>query len=252
MSDDVTVADDGATRIITMQRPEKKNAITRDMYRAMADAVESAQDAPDVRCLIISGSAGAFTAGNDRAEFRGGGAGLDTPAASEALAFLRSLARNTKPLVAAVDGMAVGIGTTLLFHCDYVVAGETATFSAPFVRLGIVPEGASTLLIPRSIGHQRAFALLVLGRPVSADDARAAGFVNVVVPAGSAEAEARAVAAAIAALPPEAVAISRQLLKPPIDEVIGRIDHEGELFAQRLQSAEAIAAFEAFFARKPS
>jgi enoyl-CoA hydratase/carnithine racemase len=250
MSENVTVVDDGATRVITMQRPEKKNALTPGMYRAITDAVDSAQDAADVRCLIISGGTSVFTAGNDLADFRGGGSHSDTPAASEALELLRSLARNTKPLVAAVDGMAVGIGVTLLFHCDYVVASEAATFSAPFIRLGIVPEGASTLLVPRAIGHQRAFALLVMGRPVSADDARIAGFVNAVVPAGAAETEARAVAQAITALPPEAVAITRQLLKPPLDEVIGRIDYEGELFALRLKSAEAVAAFEAFFARK--
>jgi enoyl-CoA hydratase/carnithine racemase len=250
MSEHVAVIDDGAIRVITMQRLDKKNAITPDMYRAMTDAVDSASDAPDVRCLLISGGTGVFTAGNDLADFRGGGISSDAPAAGAALEFLRSLARSSKPVVAAVDGMAVGIGTTLLFHCDYVVASEAATFTAPFIRLGIVPEGASTLLVPRAIGHQRAFALLVMGRTLSAEDARLAGFVNVVVPPGSAETEARAVAGAISALPPEAVAISRALLKPPIDEVIDRIDYEGQLFAERLQSAEAIAAFEAFFARK--
>jgi enoyl-CoA hydratase/carnithine racemase len=138
----------------------------------------------------------------------------------------------------------------MLFHCDYVLASKTATFSTPFIHLGLVPEGASSLLIPRTIGHQRAFSMLVMGRKFSADEAREAGFVNVVVAPGHTEAEARKVAREICALPAEAVAISRKLLKLPPEDMTRRIDQEGHLFGERMRSTEAVAAFKAFFARK--
>ena len=169
------------------------------------------------------------------------------PRASNATKFLYSLAHNVKPIIAAVDGVAIGIGTTMLFHCDYVLASTTATFSTPFIHLGLVPEGASSLLMPRTMGHQRAFATLVMGRTVSADDARDAGFVNAVVAPGHTEAEARKVAREICALPAEAVAISRKLLRPPPEDLTRRIDQEGHLFGERMRSKEAVAAFKAFF-----
>jgi enoyl-CoA hydratase/carnithine racemase len=251
MTGHVIVTDDDAIRAITLQRPEKKNAITRDMYRAMSDAIDSAQDNASVRCLVITGGSGAFTAGNDLDDFlNNGAAGDGALGASEAVRFLYSLVNNTKPLIAAVDGIAIGIGTTMLFHCDYVVAGKTATFSTPFVHLGLVPEGASSLLTPRAVGHQRAFAMLVMGRTLSADEAREAGFVNVVVAPGHTETEAEKAAREICALPAEAVALSRKLLKPPPEELTRRIDEESHLFSQRLGSKEAIAAFQAFFARR--
>jgi enoyl-CoA hydratase/carnithine racemase len=149
-----------------------------------------------------------------------------------------------------VDGVAIGIGTTMLFHCDYVLASTTATFSTPFIHLGLVPEGASSLLMPRTMGHQRAFAALVMGRTVSAEEARVAGFVNVVVAPGHTEAEAHKVAREICALPAEAVAISRKLLKLPPEDLTRRIDQESHLFGERMRSKEAIAAFKKFFARK--
>ena len=155
-----------------------------------------------------------------------------------------------KPIIAAVDGIAIGIGTTMLFHCDYVLASKTATFSTPFIHLGLVPEGASSLLMPRTMGHQRAFATLVMGRTVSAEDACEAGFVNTVVAPGHTEAEARKVAREICALPAEAVAISRKLLKLPPEDMTRRIDQESHLFGERMRSKEAVAAFKAFFARK--
>jgi enoyl-CoA hydratase/carnithine racemase len=239
MTGHLIVSDEDATRVITLRRPEKKNAITQDMYRAMSEAIDTAQDNPDIRCLVISGGAGAFTAGNDLDDFlRDGTSNTGAPRASNAGKFLYSLAHNAKPIVAAVEGVAIGIGTTMLFHCDHVLAGATATFSTPFIHLGLVPEGASSLLVPRAIGHHRAFALLVMGRIFSAEDARAAGFVNAVTPAGEAEAEA--------------VAISRKLLKPPPEDMTRRIDQEGHLFGERLRSGEAVAAFKAFFSRKKS
>ena len=251
MTAHLTVTDEDATRVITLRRPEKKNAITQAMYRAMSEAIDSAQDDPEIRCMIIAGSSGVFTAGNDLEDFlQDGTSGADTPRTSNATKFLYALAHNSKPIVAAVDGIAIGIGTTLLFHCDYVVASTTATFSTPFIHLGLVPEGASSLLMPRAMGHHRAFATLVMGRTLSAEDAQAAGFVNAVVSPGQAEAEARKAARDIGALPAEAVAISRKLLKPSPEELTRRIDQESHLFGERLRSDEAVAAFKAFFARR--
>ena len=176
MTAHLIVTDDDATRVITMRRPEKKNALTQDMYRAMSDAIDTAQNNPAIRCIVITGGSGVFTAGNDLDDFlKDGTSDGDKPRASNAAKFLYSLAHNTKPLVAAVDGIAIGIGTTMLFHCDQVLVSTTATFSTPFIHLGLVPEGASSLLAPRTMGHQRAFAMLVMGRTLSADEARDAG-----------------------------------------------------------------------------
>jgi enoyl-CoA hydratase/carnithine racemase len=251
MTEQLIVTDEGATRTIRLRRPEKKNAITQDMYRAMSHAIDTAQNNPAIRCMVITGGSGVFTAGNDLEEFlRQGTSNADIPRASNAVKFLYSLAHNAKPVIAAVDGVAIGIGTTMLFHCDYVLASTTATFSTPFIHLGLVPEGASSLLIPRIMGHQRAFAMLVMGRTVSAEDARIAGFVNAVVAPGHTEAEARKVAREICALPAEAVAISRRLLKLPPEDMTRRIDQESHLFGERMRSKEAVSAFEAFFARK--
>ena len=251
MPDHLIVTDEDATRVITLRRPEKKNAITQDMYRAMSEAIDSAQNNPSIRCLIITGGSGVFTAGNDLEDFlKDGTTSSDTPRSSNTIRFLHSLAHNAKPLVAAVDGIAIGIGTTMLFHCDYVLASTTATFSTPFIHLGLVPEGASSLFMPRTMGHQRAFATLVMGRTVSAEDARLAGFVNVVVAPGHTEAEARKVAREICALPAEAVAISRKLLRPSPEDLTRRIDQESHLFGERMRSTEAVAVFKAFFSRK--
>src|SRR3981189_946335 len=244
------VTDEDATRVITLRRPEKKNAITQDMYRAMSDAIDTAQNNPAIRCMIITGGSGVFTAGNDLEDFlKDGTSTSDLPRASNATKFLYSLAHNVKPIIAAVDGVAIGIGTTMLFHCDYVLASKTATFSTPFSNFGLVPEGASSLLMPRSMGQQRAFAMLVMGRIMTADEARVAGFVNAVGAPGHAEVEARKVAREICALPAEAVAISRRLLKLPPEDVTRRIDQENHLFTERMRSTEAISAFQAFVAR---
>jgi enoyl-CoA hydratase/carnithine racemase len=251
MTGHLIVTDEDATRVIRLSRAEKKNAITQDMYRGMSDAIDTAQTNPAIRCIVITGGPGSFTAGNDLEDFLSDGtSNTDAPRASNAAKFLHSLAHNAKPIVAAVDGIAIGIGTTMLFHCDYVIASTAATFSTPFIHLGLVPEGASSLLAPRAMGHQRAFAMLVMGRSLGAEEARAAGFVNIVVAPGHAEAEAYKVAREISALPAEAVALSRRLLKPPPEELTRRIDQEGHLFGERMRSREAVAAFKAFFARK--
>ncbi len=248
MSDQVVVTDDGAVRTIQINRPEKKNALTSAMYDVMAEAIETANGASPIRCVLIKGVPGAFSAGNDLQDFlkaaMGGGLG------GAVLRFLHALARAERPLVAAVQGVAVGIGTTLCLHCDYVVAAPDARFSTPFVGLGLVPEAASSLIAPRLMGQRRAFALLVMGQPLDGAEAKAAGLANAVVPADQVDAEGLKAAQTIAALPPEGVAISRRMMRGSPDEIIARIDQEAAAFKDRLQSPEARAAFEAFFARK--
>lgn len=251
MTEHIVVKDADATRTIAMHRPDKKNALTQAMYLAMSAAIDSAQTDSAIRCLAITGAPGVFTAGNDLEDFLKAGTANDgTKRPSAALTFLHSLAHNTKPLVAAVDGFAVGIGTTLIFHCDYVIASTNAKFSTPFIHLGLVPEGASSLLVPRALGHHRAFSMLVMGRTVSGADAKDAGFVNDVVAPDQLDAQTKKVTQEICALPAEAVAISRKLLKPSPQELITRIEQESALFGERMRSAEAIGAFQSFLARK--
>lgn len=248
MPDHVIVTDEESTRIIRLRRPEKKNALTQGMYDAMRHAIDTAQTDPAIRCLMVTGGSGVFTAGNDLEDFQKASAGQ--PRSNSAVKFMYSLVQNTKPLIAAVDGIAIGIGTTMMFHCDYVIASTTASFSTPFTHLGLVPEGASSLLAPMTMGYQRAFAMLLMGRPVSAEQAAEAGFVNAVVAPGHVDVEALKVARDICALPAEALATSRKLLRPPPDQLLRRIDQESHLFGERLASPEAVAAFAAFFARK--
>ncbi len=249
MAEHIIVTDEGSARIIRLRRPEKKNALTREMFGAMSRAIDTAQNNPTIRCLIITGGSGVFTAGNDLEDFVEASQGK-IERLDESLKFLHSIVQNSKPIIAAVDGMAIGMGTILLFHCDYVLASTTATFSTPLIRFGLPPEGASSLLMPLGMGHHRAFAMLAMGRTLDAYEAQTAGFVNVVVAAGHVETEAKKAAREICALSPEAVAITRKLLKLPPDEMVRRIEHEGHMFGERMRTDEAIAAFDAFFARK--
>lgn len=251
MTEHIIVEDEGFARTITMRRPEKKNALTQDMYVAMSDAIDSAQSDPAIRCLVLTGGSGVFTAGNDISDFlQAATAGHDVARPRDAEIFLRSLVNNTKPVVAAVDGVAIGVGTTMVFHCDYVIASTTTTFSSPFIQYGLAPEGASSLLLPWMVGHQRAFSMLVMGRSINAQDACEAGFVNAVVPPGEAVLEARKVAREISDLPAEAVAMSRKLLRLPTGDLARQIEREDRFFSERMRSPEAITAFRNFFARK--
>lgn len=249
MNTHIHVTDDACIRIIRIDRPDKKNALTAGMYDAMASALTGAKMAPGIHCILIKGAPGAFCAGNDLEEFRQAaesGEGLD----DSVLRFLYAIASCEKPIVAAVNGLAIGIGTTMLLHCDYVVASKDARFATPFVNLGLVPEAASSLLAPRLMGPRHAFALLVMGEPLDAQGAMAAGLINAI--AENADVDQRALEAAqkIAKLPPEAVLSSRRLMRGSAEEIINRIDTEADYFRERLQSPEAQAAFEAFFARK--
>src|SRR5487761_599506 len=179
MPESIDVSDHAGIRTIRMNRPEKKNALTQPMYAAMTDALGEAQDAEAIRCIIIGGVPGAFCAGADIGEFlESAQSGALRP---NTVAFLKGLARNRKPLVAAVGGLAVGIGVTMLFHCDHIVASADATFATPFLKLALIPEAASSLLAPMRMGYARAFSMLVMGRPLSATEAKEAGIVNTVV-----------------------------------------------------------------------
>lgn len=245
----IIVTDERGTRVIILRRPGKKNAITQEMYRELSRAIDTAQNNPDIRCMIITGGSGVFTAGDDIDDFIK--ADISRPETlSDGAKFLYSLALNVKPIIAAVDGESIGMGTVMLFHCDYVLASTAATFSAPYIHLGLVPIGAASLLMPNTMGYQRAFAMLVMGRTFSAAEAHGAGFVNTVVSPGHTEVEARKVAREICRLPAEAVAASRKLLRAAPEELTRRIDQEAHLFGERLKSDDAVAAFDAFANRK--
>src|SRR6185437_3553072 len=249
MTDLVIISDDGPVRTVRMNRPDKKNALTLDMYDAMAAAIESAPQSPALRCLLIAGTPTGFCAGNDIGDFLKMAAG-EGALGAPIIRFLHALARCELPLIAAVQGNAVGVGTTMLMHCDHVLAATDARLSTPFVALGLLPEAGSSLIAPRLMGHARAFSLLVMGKPLSATDARAVGIVNAVVSAAELDAQSLATARDIAALPPESVATARRLMRGSVEEVVARIDEEVEAFRVRLASPEAKAALAAFLNRK--
>lgn len=252
MSSDVIVTDAGNIRTIRMNRVEKKNAINLAMYEAMAGALESANGSDAVRCVIIAGIPGAFSAGNDLTDFLSvieNNSTLDG-SSRPASRFMRALVGCRKPIVAAVNGLAVGIGTTMLLHCDFVVAAIDARFATPFVSLGLVPEAASSLLAPLHFGYRRAFEILVMGHALTAVDAKSIGLINVIVPSEEVDLRAMQTAREIADLPLDAVRVSRELIRGPVDALLARMDQENAAFAERLRSEESRAAINAFFRRK--
>jgi enoyl-CoA hydratase/carnithine racemase len=249
MSENIQIERTGAVATIRMSRPEKKNALTTDMYRGLAAALYDADAAPDVRVLLLAGAGGSFTSGNDLRDFMGAPPmDADIPA----LQFLRALAKCRKPIVAAVNGVAVGIGTTMLLQCDLVVADSDTRFSLPFINLGLVPEGASSLLLPRIMGHQRASELLMLGDVFDAALAERFGLVNRVSTPGEAEIVAMALAQTLAAKAPNALLTTKALLKGGMNTaVLTRIDEEGRHFGLQLHSAEFREAIQAFMEKRP-
>jgi enoyl-CoA hydratase/carnithine racemase len=234
---------------LELSRVEKRNALTPDMYRALAEALEGADADAEVRAVLLHGRPDCFCSGNDVRDF------LERdPAASDppALRFLRALARVRKPVVAAVGGPAVGIGTTLLLHCDLVYAAPGTRFQLPFVALGLVPEAASSLLLPAIAGYARAAELMLLGLPFDAEKALAAGIVTAVVPEAELLGHARAVATRLTALPPGALQLTKDLMRRTSAAAVAeRMEEEGRLFAERLASPEAREAFAAFLERRP-
>jgi enoyl-CoA hydratase/carnithine racemase len=239
-------------RVLSIQinRPQKKNALTVAMYAAMADALEAAESNPDVRVVLIHGNDEMFTAGNDIVDFDNGPQREGNP---PVFRFLSAISNAAKPLVAAVNGPAVGIGTTMLLHCDLVYAGENSRFVLPFVNLGLCPEAASSYLLPRLVGHQRAAELLLLGEPFNAALAHEIGIVTEVLPDTKVIAHARAQAQKLAAKPPSSLRATKQLMKVEQGPLVKQaMQAERDRFSALLFAPEAKEAFKAFFEkRKP-
>ncbi|MFN4164384.1 MAG: enoyl-CoA hydratase [Ferrovibrio sp.] len=247
MSEILTAKADGILTI-TINRPEKKNALTSAMYAAMADALDAAETDAAVRVIVFAGNGGAFTAGNDLQDF------LNNPPQgdeSPVFRFLRAISTASKPLVAAVNGVAVGVGTTMLLHCDLVYVGTDARLSLPFVNLALVPEAASSLLLPAMIGYHRAAELLLLGEPFNAETAKDYGIANAIFPDARVLPEAMQVAAKLAAKPPTALRLTKQLLRQTRGDIAGQMAAEGVHFRSQLKSAEAREAMTAFFEKRP-
>ncbi len=240
---------DRVTRV-ELNRPEKKNALSPEMYAALAKALTDADADAQVRAVLIHGQANCFTSGNDVKDFLGLARG---PAESPASGFLRAISTAKKPLVAAVGGPAVGVGTTMLLHCDLVYAAPNARLQMPFVPLGLLPEAASSLLLPAMAGYRRAAEMLLLGGPFGAEKALAAGIVTEIVPEGALLERGRQAAAALAALPPASVRMTKELMKRGLAGAVQeRMTEELGLFGERLRSPEAKEALSAFMEkRKP-
>jgi enoyl-CoA hydratase/carnithine racemase len=234
---------------ITLARPDKKNALTSEMYQALVQAFELASAEPSVHVVLVDADGGDFCAGNDIADFVAmarSGQALET---SDVFRFLRALAVFDKPLVAAVRGRAVGIGTTMLLHCDLVYVAEDARFSTPFVDLALVPEAASSLLLPARIGHVRAFALFALGETLDGRAAVHCGLANAALPAEEVTTRARAAALTLAGKSAPSLQATKKLMREHA-RMLAVIEAEGRVFADRLKSPEAQGAFQAFMTRR--
>ncbi|MGD0639211.1 MAG: enoyl-CoA hydratase-related protein [Roseiarcus sp.] len=250
MSELVRIEREGGVSCVTLARPEKKNALTGAMYERLVAAFAEASRDQNVGALLLAGSQGVFTAGNDIGDFLSGAfAAAASNVVSPGVKFIRALATFDKPLVAAVEGPAVGIGTTLCFHCDLVYATPSARFQMPFVNLGLVPEAGSSLLAPQRFGAAKAAEVLLLAEPFDAEAARDLGLVNAIVEPGALFAHALAKAEALAAKPREAMLATRRLLRGDPTALLQRMDEELALFHERLRSPEARAAFMAFMAK---
>lgn len=247
MTTDILTSVQDRILTITFNRPDKKNAITAAMYGAMADAMADANQNDDIRAVLFTANGDAFTAGNDLLDFRDNPPrGEDTPVAR----FLRELVVARKPLVAAVNGIAVGVGFTMLLHCDIVYIAEGAQIQAPFVDLALVPEAASSLLLPARIGHAKAAEIFMLGKRVSAVEAEALGIANAVFAAGELLAAAGKVATALSKKAPESIRQTKALMRGDLGVVSARMMKESELFGARLQSPELAEAVMAFLQKR--
>jgi len=248
MTDHILTTVDNGVMTIRINRPEKKNALTVAMYGAMGESLQAAESDDHVRVVLITGTANIFSAGNDIMDFmQNPPFDVNSPVAN----FLMAIVKAQKPIVAAVNGVAIGVGTTMLLHCDLVYAGENARFHLPFVDLALVPEAGSSYILPRMMGHQRAAELLMLSDSFDAQTAREFGFVNEVLPDDGVEARAMAVARALAAKPPAALRLTKALIKRGSAEAVEEtIYHELGQFRQLLQSPEATEAFTAFMERR--
>ncbi|HYD73669.1 MAG TPA: enoyl-CoA hydratase-related protein [Candidatus Binatia bacterium] len=243
----IIVSRDGAVLEIRFNRPEKKNAITNAMYGAMADAIAQAQADDGVGVVLFTAAGDFFSAGNDIKDFAAQSAGaFEGP--RHVGRFLEEVIKADKPIVAAVQGHAVGVGTTMLFQCDLVYVNQDARLTVPFIDLGVVPENASSLTMVERLGHARAFALFGLGEPLMGKDAAAWGLANAALPHGEVEPRAREAARTLAQKPPESMKLTKRLMRDR-EALLARMREEGEMFAQRLKSPEALAAFAKFLQR---
>ena len=229
---------------LRLVRPDKKNALTQAMYAGMTEALAEASRREDIAAVLFSGEGDSFCSGNDLSDFQ------NPDRADNASVFIKAISVFDKPLVAAVQGLAVGIGTTMLLHCDLVYATPDARFITPFAKLGLVPEAASSLLLPARIGHAKAAAMLLLGEPLGAEAAEHGGLVTAIVPADALLDHARAKARALAAMPPRALAATRRLMKGDGAAVAAQMDLENKGFTEALRGAEAQEAFAAFFEKR--
>ena len=253
MSEKIIVSRDRGVLRLLMNRPEKKNALDREMYRALIAALEEAAGDETVHAVVFAGAGGNFTAGNDLADFRDFAPGRDIAPGAEtfpALTFVRAAAAFEKPLVAAVTGDAVGVGTTLLFHCDLVYASPEARFTMPFIDLALPPEGGASLLVPQRFGMAKASQYLLLGESFDGAEALRLGLVNALAPSGGVLDLAMDAARRLAAKPRQALFAARRLMRGEPNDILSRIDAEAALFAKALTSPEARERFAAFFASR--
>lgn len=250
MTEHVRVTVENGVMRIVLARPDKKNALTNAMYGVMGDSLRSAAADPAVRVVLLEAEGDAFTSGNDLGDFAAVAAGTLARGDMRSGAFLNELAHAQKPIVAAVQGLAVGIGVTMLMHCDIVYVAENAKLSTPFVNLAVVPEAASSWLIPARIGHARAFEMFALGESIDGRTAASIGLVNAALPAGEVRAKALAVAQKLATKPPGALQATKQLMRNA-EAITAVMAREGEIFGARLRTAEAAEAFKAFAERRP-
>jgi enoyl-CoA hydratase/carnithine racemase len=249
MTEHVKIEITDAIMILTLQRAEKKNALTGAMYDQLSDALRQAEADASVRVVLFQGDGDSFTAGNDLADFAKqarGESAVDSPAHR----FIETISKASKPLVAAVQGNAVGVGTTMLLHCDLVYLADNARLSTPFVNLALVPEAASSWLLPLRIGHARAYAMFALGEPMEAATAVACGLANGVVPQGELRKKAHEAAIALTKRPAGSLSLTKKLMRDH-QRVAAQIAEEGKLFKHRLKTPEAREAFAAFAERRP-
>ena len=241
MSEHIVVETEAKITTLTIARPDKKNAITQGMYGAMADAIAAYGDDDNARAFVITGTGDMFTAGNDLQDFSTGGE-EDIPPVGR---FLNAIRDCPKPLIAAVNGHAIGVGLTMLLHCDLVYAGESATFSAPFVKLGLVPEAASSMLLPASVGMAVANDVLLAGRKLDAEEAHRYGLVARIFPDEALAGAVREIATGVATSAPTALRRSKELIRNERNRIAEHMAAEGRIFVEQLQSpdfAESVAA----------
>jgi len=248
MTDLVKISVENGVMEIVWNRPDKKNALSNAMYRAATAALARAVEDKSIRVVLIAAEGDSFTSGNDLADFAAAAAGGEPPAAH---GFIEAIAQFPKPLVAAVNGLAVGVGTTMLLHCDLVFIARDAKLTTPFVNLALVPEAASSMLMPAHVGHRRAFAMFALGEPVTGEQAAELGLANAALATADVLPAARDAANKLAQRPPGAVLATKQLMRNG-PAILAQLRAESQVFGDRLKSAEAMEAFMAFQQKRPA